>query len=168
MKKSLIFSVIALFFVFAGMAHAAGFRDLSWGENLSNITGMKHIGTDFGYGGGIELYVRPKDVLKLGEAKLDIIVYKFWKNKLFGVSIMVTNLENYEALRDETQKKIGKGLKYNPLMESYMWLDPPTRMHLEFNETADKGRLAMYSSALVKQAEAFNKKNVEEGPKSAF
>ncbi len=168
MKKSLIFSVITLSFVFTGMVHAAGFRDLSWGENLSNINRMKHIGTDSGYGGGIELYVRPKDVLKLGEAKLDIIVYKFWKNKLFGVSIMVTNLENYEALRDETQKKFGKGLKYSPFMESYMWLDPPTRMHLEFNQTAGRGRLAMYSSALVKQAEALNKKDLEKGPKSAF
>lgn len=168
MKKSLFFSVFALFFIFAGLAHAGGFRDLSWGANLSNMRGMKQIGTDFSYGGGIDLYVRPKDVLKLGEAKLEIIVYKFWKNKLFGVTIRVANFENYKALRDVIKKKFGNGLRHNPFIESYMWLDPPTRMHLEYNEMVGKGRLAMYSSALVKQAEAFDQKKTEEAPTSAF
>ena len=158
MKKSSFFLAIATFFIFTSIAHAAGFRDLSWRDNLSDMKGMKHIGTDTGYGGGIELYVRPMDALEMGEAKIDMIVYKFWNNKLFGVSIVVTDFADYTALKYATQEKYGEGLKYNPFTENYIWFGPPTRMHLEYNETAGKGRLALYSSDLVKEAESFTEK----------
>jgi hypothetical protein len=147
-----------------GTAKAAGFRDLNWGENVATIEGMKHIGTDPGYAGGIELYVRPKDVLEFGEARLDTIIYKFWKNRFFGVTILVNHFANYTALKETIQKEFGRGWRPYPFSESYMWFAPPTRIHLDYNESIDKGRLALYSSQLLKETEAFNAKKSDGSP----
>lgn len=161
MKKSLIFSVITIPFILTSIATAADFRDLSWGDNLANIKGMKYIGRDFSYG-GVELYIRSTDMLRLGGAKLDWIIYSFWNNRLLSVRILFRSSANYLALKDATFEKFGDGWKHDRSMESYAWLGPPTSILLEYSEITEKGGLIMSSDEITKQAEAFGKKEAEE------
>jgi hypothetical protein len=65
-----------------------GSRDLPWGSELSDIAGMVKIETDTGLAGVVE-FVRPHDVLRIGETELTNIIYSFWHDQLYTVTILI-------------------------------------------------------------------------------
>lgn len=63
-----------------------GFRGIKWGTDIRTLCGMKYFRTDESYG-GIEVYIRENDELKIGDATLERIEYVFWRGKFCAVGI---------------------------------------------------------------------------------
>jgi len=124
-----------------------GFRDLSWGSELSDIGSITEIETDTGLAGVVE-YIRPDDVLRVGEAELTSIIYSFWHDQLYTVTIWTQNYSNYEALRSATFERFGEGSRRNESIERYIWSDSLTDRMLEHIKDGEYGMLWMRSRDL--------------------
>jgi hypothetical protein len=127
-----------------------GFRDFRWGEKISSVEGLEKIDTDPGLDGVIE-YFRPDDVLKLGKAELTSIVYSFWHDKLYTVTIWTQGHSNYIALRNEVFKQFGKGSKSDKHHERYIWPEGQTNRMLEYIKSGEFGLLWLRSKVLDRQ-----------------
>jgi hypothetical protein len=127
-----------------------GFRDLRWGEKISSVEGLEKIDTEPGLDGVIE-YFRPDDVLKLCKAELKSIVYSFWHDKLYTVTIWTQGHFNYFALRKEVFKQFGKGRKSDKHRERYIWSEGQADRMLEYIESGEFGLLWIRSKELDRQ-----------------
>ncbi len=124
-----------------------GFRDLPWGSELSDIEGMAKTDTDTGLTGVVG-YVRPNDVLRIGEAELTNIIYSFWHDQLYTVTIWAQNYSNYEALRSAVFERFGEGSRRDESIERYIWFDKLTDRMLEYVKEGEHGMLWMRSRDL--------------------
>lgn len=124
-----------------------GFRDLPWGSELSDIAGMAETETDTGLAGVVG-YIRPNDVLRIGEAELTNIIYSFWHDQLYTVTIWTQNYSNYEALRSAVFERFGEGSRRNESRERYIWSDRLTDRMLEYVKEGEYGMLWMRSRNL--------------------
>ena len=124
-----------------------GFRDLPWGSELSDIAGMAETETDTGLAGVVG-YIRPNDVLRIGEAELTSIIYSFWHDQLYTVTIWTQNYSNYEALRSAAFELFGDGSRRNESIERYIWSDKLTDRMLEYVKEGEHGMLWMRSREL--------------------
>jgi len=124
-----------------------GFRDLPWGSELSDIVDITEIQTDTGLAGVVE-YIRPNDVLRVCEAELTSIIYSFWHDQLYTVTIWTQNYSNYEALRSATFERFGEGSRRNESIERYIWSDRLTDRMLEYVKEGEHGMLWMRSRDL--------------------
>ena len=95
-----------------------GFRGIKWGQDVLTVQGLEYVKTDPSYG-GIQLYTRKGDELKIGGAQLESITYGFWKGKFCVVSIDVKGSVNYYGLKDTVFERFGRGYQSNELMEEY-------------------------------------------------
>ena len=123
-----------------------GFRDLPWGSKLSEA-GMVKAESDTGLAGVVE-FVRPHDLLRIGEAELTNIIYSFWHDQLYTVTIWTQNYSNYEALRSAAFERFGEGSRRNESIERYIWSDRLTDRMLEYVKDGKYGMLWMRSRGL--------------------
>ena len=123
-----------------------GFRDLPWGSKLSEA-GMVKAESDTGLAGVVE-FVRPHDLLRIGEAELTNIIYSFWHDQLYTVTIWTQNYSNYEALRSAAFERFGEGSRRNESIERYIWSDRLTDRMLEYVKDGEYGMLWMRSRDL--------------------
>ena len=119
-----------------------GFGDLKWATRLSHVKGLEIKQTDSGLKDVIE-YVRPQDALKLGDATLQSVVYAFWRDKLYTVTIWTQGQENYDALRDTVFNQFGKGTRIDGSSEKYLWSDAATDVMLKYAIDGQYGMLWM-------------------------
>ncbi|UCD81054.1 MAG: hypothetical protein JSW26_06400, partial [Desulfobacterales bacterium] len=124
-----------------------GFSDLKWGARLAAVRGLEKRQTDSGLEDVIE-YVRPADVLKLGDAELTTVVYAFWRDQLYTVSIWIQGPANYKALRDAVFKQFGKGMQIESAGEKYLWSDSLTDAMLKYETDDQYGMLWLRSKDL--------------------
>ena len=130
--------------------HFNGFRDLRWGQKAPSVEGLQKIDTQPDMDGIIE-YFRPDDVLKIAEADLISIVYSFWYEKLYTVTIWAEGRDNYFALREEVFRQFGKGQKSDDHHERYIWSEEKTDRMLEYIEDGEFGLLWLRSKVLDRQ-----------------
>ena len=131
----------------AGFGTSDGFRDLPWGSGLSDIAGMTATETDTGLAGVVG-YIRPNDVLRIGEAEITNIIYSFWHDQLYTVTIWTQDYSNYEALRSAAFERFGEGSRRNESIERYIWSDRLTDRMLEYVKEGKYGILWMRSRDL--------------------
>jgi hypothetical protein len=124
-----------------------GFNDLKWGVRLSGLKGLEKRPIDSGLDEVIE-YVRPADVLKLGDAALTAVIYSFWKDQLYTVAIGTQEPANYIALRDAVFNQFGQGIQIEGAGERYLWSEGLTEAMLKYDNEDQCGLLWMRSTDL--------------------
>ncbi|HYA86878.1 MAG TPA: hypothetical protein VEI57_07440 [Nitrospirota bacterium] len=143
-----------------------GFRNISWGENLATIKGMKKMDV-FDEDSDIVTYAREQDALQIGAAKLDFIHYIAWRNKFSGVIISFKGSSNYEGLKETLVEKFGTGKKddYN---DNLGWYGVDTTIILEYNAETRRGSLMFKSNKIRVEEEAYRKEKAKEGAAKGF
>lgn len=124
-----------------------GLADMKWGATLTSVRGLEIKQADSGLQDVIE-YVRPNDSLKLGGATLKTVVYAFWRNQFYTVSIWTQGQENYKALRDAAFHQFGKGTRIDGSIEKYLWSDSHTDVMLKYTSDGQYGLLWMRNKKL--------------------
>ncbi|MFC1886440.1 hypothetical protein ACFLZM_05230 [Thermodesulfobacteriota bacterium] len=144
-----------------------GFRDMRWGDSVSDKKEFQFIGTDPSYG-GVKKYIRITDNLKIGGAELKRIVYNFWQNKLMSVTIKFQGYVNYNNLLEACIKRFGKPYRPNQFMEKYCWFDTNTYRLIKYSDILKNGSLHMSSVYLSKETNAFDERRAAEGAAKGF
>ena len=124
-----------------------GFRDLNWGVNLVTLKDFVELKSDTGLE-EVKEYVRENDTLKLGDAELKSIVYSFWRDQFYTVTVWTEGKTNYISLRNELFKQFGTGQRNDPSLERYLWSDASTDRMLKFMKDTQTGMLWMRSKKI--------------------
>ncbi len=118
-------------------------------------------------GGGKE-YFRKNNDLHIGGAKLEGIVYEFWRGKFGGVWVITEGFTNWSSLKDAVFEKFGKGFQFNESIKFYVWFGNITTISLGYNKDLEKGRLNIFSTKTHEQQEAYDKQKAKEGAETGF
>lgn len=89
-----------------------GFRGIKWGTDISTLKDMEVKEQDW--------YVRTGDKLKIGEAELISIAYRFHKGKFEAVTIKIKGQDNVSLIRDICFEIYGLVEQMNNTF-NYMW-----------------------------------------------
>ena len=119
-----------------------GLKNLEWNSRLSHLSGMEPKSIDTGFKNVVE-YVRPQDPLKLGDIDLKSVVYAFWRDQLFTISIWTEGQENFNALRSAAFAQFGKGARIDGADERYVWTNDTTDVMLKYIGKGEYGLLWM-------------------------
>ena len=87
-------------------------------------------------------------IFKIGDAQLKSIIYSFWRNRLYTVTIWALDYSNYTALREKVFEQFGKSRQADPSQERYLWSSTFTDLMLEYDKNAELGMLWLRSSEM--------------------
>jgi len=127
-----------------------GYCELQWGCNVSDVDGLKKRQTISDLDDVVE-YVRPKDFLKIGDAALQSVIYAFWRDQLYTVTVWTKGYSNYTALRDAVLKEFGTAIRNDPARERYLWSDALSDIMLEYIQDGRYGMLWLRSKEMDRQ-----------------
>jgi len=119
-----------------------GLKNIEWNSRLSHLSGMEPKSIDSGFKDVVE-YVRPQDALKLGDIDLTSVVYAFWRDSLYTISIWTEGQENFNALRSAAFAQFGKGGRIDGSNERYLWTNDTTDVMLKYTGEGRYGLLWM-------------------------
>jgi hypothetical protein len=137
-----------------------GFRNIKWGTNISELSGMSVVETH----PDLKFYSKDGDKMAIGNASLDEIVYGFYKDQFSNVLIYFHSLSAFLALKDALFEQYGSGSQPNQFMERYYWMDligGTTTITLDFSKVSDKGTLSFQSKKLLKKQQADEKQKAK-------
>ena len=130
-----------------------GFCDLTWGQKVATVLGMKKKGIISGLDHVVE-YVRINDITKIENTPLKSISYAFLKGRLYTVTVWTTGYPDYVALRDKAFEEFGPGSRPETDKERYFWSDELSDIMLEYIEDGQYGMLWMRSRELEELAKS--------------
>jgi hypothetical protein len=130
-----------------------GFCDLQWGRKVSNVDGLQIRQTISDLGDVVE-YVRPKDLLKIGDAALQSVIYSFWQDQLYTVTVWTKDYSNFTALRDVVFKEFGPGIRNDSTRERYLWSDKLSDIMLDYTQDSRYGMLWLRSKELDRRCKS--------------
>jgi curli biogenesis system outer membrane secretion channel CsgG len=125
-----------------------GFRNIKWGTNTGEIKNLKVIKEE----GNQKECVKTDDVLQIGKAKLEKIIYSFYKDQLESVIIETKGKDNFENLKSATIEKFGEGK--NKSENEWIWEGEITTIYLKYQPSDEKGILKMESEEIKKKIES--------------
>jgi hypothetical protein len=127
-----------------------GHKDLAWKMRPGDIPGLVKMETDQA-SGDIDQYYRPAEPLALHQARLDGIIYGFWRNRLYSIMYWVDGPRGYAALKKAVVADFGSGTRSSSGLERYIWRSPDTDRMLEFDNKLNTGIFWMRSRELDSQ-----------------
>ena len=173
MKRALsvmILSVgISILTVSSVLAQVDGFRGIKWGMEFSPLESeMEYVSTDPSFG-GIKLYRKLGDELKIGGADLMSIQYGFWRDKFSIVVITFEGFTNFTGVKDAAFEKFGRGFQPNRYIQEYFWFnDPAATISVEYSEASRRGRMYMTSNQITAEQKRFNQNKAKSGAENGF
>lgn len=141
-----------------------GFRNMTWGSDISSFPDLVYDSTDPSHG-GIKFYMKKNDNLQIGSATAKKIVYGFWRDKLFSVGVFVEGNINWEGLKSAAFEKFGS--QPDPYLDSFYWSNDKTIIALDHAKN-DKGVCWLRSREMAKQQEAYERHKAKEGAIKGF
>ena len=127
-----------------------GFLDLQWGHNVTSVDGLKKKQTVSGLDDVVE-YVRPKDLFKIGDASVESVIYAFWRDQLYTVTVWTRGYSNFTALRNAAIKKFGPGIRNDSTSDRYFWSDAVSDIMLDYIQDGRYGMLWLRSKDIDRQ-----------------
>jgi hypothetical protein len=104
-----------------------GFRDARFGARVESFEGLELLSTRGAR--GMKVYVRPSDVLELGDAVLDAVTYGFHQGELYFVAIFTSGSRNALAALEQLQKVYGPGTRLTEDANEYVWRGRKVKLH---------------------------------------
>ena len=95
-----------------------GFRDLSLGSSCSEVT---EFSTDGVPDRDLVSYIRSSDVLQVGEARLQSIVYSCYRDELSQVRIIVIGEDNQQTMLDALIEAYGEPTTFDEEANARTW-----------------------------------------------
>ena len=130
-----------------------GFYDLTWGRNVSGVEGLKKSQTISDLAEVVE-YVRPKDLFKIDNSEMESIIYAFWRDQLYTVTVWTKGYPNFKALRDAAIKKFGPGIRNESTRDRYFWSDTLSDIMLDYIQDSRYGMLWLRSKEIDRQCKS--------------
>ena len=127
-----------------------GFCDLQWGRKVSSVDGLKKKQTVSDLDDVVE-YIRPKDLLQIGDTALVSVNYAFWRDQLYTVTVWTKGYSNFTTLRDAVFEEFGPGMRNDSTLERYLWSNALSDIMLDYIQDGRYGMLWMRSKEMDRQ-----------------
>ena len=124
-----------------------GFCDLQWERAVSSVDGLKKKQTISDLDEVVE-YIRPNDISKIGDADLESVIYAFWRDQLYTVTVWTKGHANFTALREAVLKEFGPGIRNDFTRERYLWSDAISDIMLDYVPDGQFGMLWLRSKEM--------------------
>ena len=125
-------------------------NNLLWGVNITGIKGLTKV-MDAAEQEGVAEYGKETIDIKFGQAELSSIIYAFWRDRLYMLTILTEGRSNFTALRGEVFRQFGRGLRTDPKIERWLWTEGPNDILLQYSKDVQQGLLWLRSSELDRQ-----------------
>ncbi len=153
-----------------------GFRDIKWGTEISALKDMERMEQDQSSNKDLVWYTRKGDLLAIGKARLENILYSFWMESFEGVWIGFRGDENFDTLKKELFDRFGKVLESEELVkkmdeepgkgpssirhaeEFYAWWGKNTEITLSYSRDRHQGTLNINSKRVSDDRRAYEKR----------
>ena len=127
-----------------------GFCDLQWGRKASDVDGL-YIKQSVSDLDEVVEYVRPKVFLKIGDAALESVIYAFWRDQLYTVTVWTKGHSNFTALRDAVFERFAPGIRNDTTCERYLWSNALSDIMLDYIQDGQYGMLWLRSKEIDRQ-----------------
>jgi hypothetical protein len=163
-----------LFFLFAfvliiyGNGHCFmnepdGYMRILWGTDISTLKNMEFIAAESTHG-DVKIYKKNREeMMMLAGATLSAVRYFFWQGKFCSASVESKGLTNWTRFKNNFIKSYSRGYQPGKNEEKYVWYGHITGMVLEYDKSANKTYLYVYSVPLLEKMGAMNKQKAMEG-----
>jgi hypothetical protein len=137
-----------------------GFRGQKFGTPFSEFQGLTLERDD----GDLKLYTKKDEHLQLGPVKLETIVYHFFQDKFFAVSLHTQDRENTLRLLRVAQAAFGQGNQRENAKDDLdkSWLGRTAEAFFTVNPKTEEGSLLLRDNQIGSQLEAYWEKLVNE------
>ena len=126
------------------------FNGIWWGQYLGELKDMRFASYDSKNSGEL-YYVRPGDVLELGDVKLEYVLYGFWKGIYSSFVFGVKGSGDWKGLKRICFENFESWHQPDRYVERYYWVGNHSAMTLEYNEAEDVGQLYVYSKTIYER-----------------
>ena len=109
-----------------------GFRGIKWGTKIGQAQGMVLVEDK----GNEKYYARPDDKMKIGDARVDKIVYGFYRDEFFTVTIGFSTLMHFMSLK-ETLTNLYSEWAQQKEKDKYYWAG--TKVYVSIDYRPDRG-----------------------------
>jgi len=141
-----------------------GFRKLKWGVSAASLQDLHFMLTDEN---GTKYYKRKNEKPELGEAKLKVLLYGFWKGKFYTIYARFEGSRNWEIIKGSLFEKFGEGRKLQR-GTSFGWKGGKTLIIADYNEISAEGSLSMYSDKIQNEIDASLNKAIKRSVDAGF
>ncbi len=167
MKRIFITTLLLLIFNYPCFADDDGaFRGMKWGDPLTKkgfttLQKKRSLNEDY------KLYIKNSEDLEIGSGKASSIIYHFWKNKLYSVTILFEGYANFMGILEASKEKYGNPSDIpGKLPDQYLWLElQMTFVAISYFKDKNSGFLSMTSIKLMEQKDDWEKKKAKEKSK---
>jgi hypothetical protein len=123
-----------------------GFRGIKWGTKITRLSGMELVRSE----GAEKYYVRPEEKLKVGEAVVEDIIYGFYKDEFFKVTIYLKGLMNYLDLKQTFYSVYGEPEQL-PGKDIYTWRGKQVLITIEFKGMLNEGEAVYWYNPIIEK-----------------
>jgi hypothetical protein len=137
-----------------------GFRGQKFGTSFSEFQGLTLEKDE----GDLKLYTKKDEKLLLGPVKLESIVYHFFQDKFFAISLHTQNRENTLRLLRVADAAFGQGNQRENAKDDLdkSWLGKAAEAFFTVNPKTEEGSLFIRDNQLGSQVEAYWEKLTNE------
>jgi len=129
-----------------------GFRDSQFGARVESFEGLELLSASGAR--GMEVYVRPADVLELGDATLDGVTYGFYRGELYFVALFASGSRNARAALAQLEKVYGSGTKVNEDASEYVWRGRKVMLHFRADPVTGMSMIGLTSLPIDARVQA--------------
>jgi len=151
----------------------SGFRGLKWNTNIRDMNDPNMVLIYENTKRRVSYYERQDDKLSIGKADLSDLIYMCYKDRFFGVFIMVEGMSNFQYLKDAVFAHYGEGHKLDVLEDKWLWNSAigagvsNVTMTLKYDNIIKQAWLRIYYRPILYEQKADNAKAATEA-KSDF
>ena len=131
---------------------ANGFRDARFGARVETLGGLELLSEHGAH--GTQVYLRPSDELRLGDAVLDGVTYGFYQEELYFVAIFTSGRKNARATLAQLQKAYGPGTRVAGDAAEYVWRGKKVTLHFREDPVTAMGMVGLTSLKLDARVKA--------------
>ncbi|SEM34879.1 hypothetical protein SAMN04489760_11151 [Syntrophus gentianae] len=128
-----------------------GFRGILWGQRLESLTGRTFL--PLSEEGDVSSYRLQNDSLRIGNAEVSDIIYRFFRHRFYRATVLIDSYENFARIKESFFDSYGEGVSVSrEETETYYWSGAELDLSLEFSE-ATCGRIEYSFRPIHKQEE---------------
>jgi len=129
-----------------------GFRGARFGERVESFEGLELLSASGAR--GMDVYVRPSDVLELGPARLDGVTYGFYQGELYFVALFASGRRNARAALLQLEKDYGPGTSVSEGANEYVWRGRKVLLHFRTDPVTSMSMIGITSLPIDARVQA--------------
>jgi hypothetical protein len=130
--------VVGYLFLSGSPKGPAEFNSLKWGTNIRELPDMKLLAEE----GDLKFFEKENDLVDIGEADVDKIIYGFYKDRLYNVMIYYHSPSNFAKLQEALSREFGKPFQPNESEKKFFWSGEHVNVLLNYDDASNSGRVS--------------------------